>query len=147
MNKTRSAYKKHDSCHQDPNRARPAKGIQKMEELKCVECPFQAKCRAVLKTHRDAVHLKLRPYQCTECPYASARVGTLNIHMESLHGGMKKYKCEACPYVSNLRSVVERHHLGVHEKRMSYQGGDSTGSWFTISQFCSYLIHTFGVYV
>merc|ERR1712242_357100 len=68
---------------------------------------------ANLQRHREAVHLKLRPYECTKCDKKFTDATPLRYHMK-LHdaGDTRNYECDICK-----KTYKTEHMLTAHKQR------------------------------
>ena len=62
-----------------------------------------------------------KKFKCEECPYAALLKTNLQRHVKGVHEKGKPYKCEKCPYAASLKKNLQRHVKGVHEKAKPFR--------------------------
>ena len=91
-----------------------AKKNHNLSVYKCDECKFTTPKRSNLSSHKNSVHLGIKPHKCDHCSYATGHPSNLKAHMRT-HGGAKSktFECLTCD-----KSFSKRWNLEVHKKRV-----------------------------
>ncbi|GAB0497226.1 hypothetical protein MMPV_008550 [Pyropia vietnamensis] len=86
---------------------------------KLVRCP-ERNCTASflydcqLKTHRDTVHLRLRPFSCSRCAKSYGTLGHLKEHVSLVHDKQRPFTCGSCGARCRTRGHLNLHHRLKH---------------------------------
>ena len=80
----------------------------------CDECGRGFRVPSLLKTHVDAVHLKLKPYKCEDCDFVVSDPSVLRRHVTRVHYHVI-HQCNFCNYNSGYKHDVTRHTRKKHQ--------------------------------
>ena len=70
-------------------------------------------CHALLKMHKDTVHLGMKNFYCQDCDFTESRKGNLRVHQQAVHLGMK-LQCPECDFQTKKISYPFVHKQDVH---------------------------------
>ena len=80
----------------------------------CDECGRRFRVPSFLKTHVDAVHLKLKPYKCEDCDFVVSDPSVLRRHVTRVHYHVI-HQCNFCNYSSGYSNNITRHTKAKHQ--------------------------------
>ena len=79
--------------------------------VKCPECAFTAKTRALLADH-VLIHAEKGTFSCAQCDYITKTAKCLKTHVKNIHSGEKKkllFECSLCDFTSNTKKTCDAH--------------------------------------
>jgi len=103
-----------------------AGSIKKHEQTKhegiTETCDICGKNYKDVKSHKKAVHFKVRPFKCPHCPYGALNNNSLKNHVIAKHtGNVHRKLCPHCPMrVKNLEFHIENTHVNPQPKDKKY---------------------------
>ena len=97
----------------DAVRAEGATAQKVAKKCPCSQCDKSFKFPSKLKTHFDAVHLKLKPHKCADCDLVFAQKDKLVSHVKSAHGD--GFVCPQCSKPYSSKKCLDDHISEIHE--------------------------------
>ena len=80
----------------------------------CDICGKVFKSRKGLKSHRNHVHEKLKPFECTICNKIFGHKGKLKVHIRTVHQKLRLHKCTICDKSYKEKVTLTKHEYAVH---------------------------------
>jgi len=104
--------------YQSNNAGNVIKHQQTIHEGLTEHCDECGKDYKDVKSHKRAVHLKVRPFKCPHCPYGALNNNALKNHIIAKHtGNVHRKLCPHCPMrVKDLESHIENTHVNPKPK-------------------------------
>lgn len=101
----------------------PAKPKKGKGNVQCDLCPVTVRDAGKLTQHKNAVHLKLKPFDCNQCGKKFSLKSNMQHHMKTVHSDVRAFKCNLCDYRSKSaehlrlhKNMHKRHDLIGHKK-------------------------------
>lgn len=90
----------HQTTHEDR---------EKFKIFECPSCPRRFAKPAHLKSHEEAVHLKLKPFGCPLCSRTFYNKENMNNHLRFVHLREKPLKCDECGKEYRTKITLHAH--------------------------------------
>jgi len=90
----------------------------------CDQCSATYKQKYNLKIHRDAVHLKIKPYykirrfECDQCQEQFYRRRELKKHYDNVHFNTQRVQCHSCSAIFTTKNSLKIHIQKVHKEEI-----------------------------
>ena len=80
----------------------------------CIDCSYSTNNKSSLKTHREAVHLKIK-HKCKKCDFQASLKVSVNDHVKRVHL-QEKFYCDFCDFSTSWKRTLKLHAMSVHER-------------------------------
>lgn len=91
---------------------------QLRDRFPCDQCNALLSTKHTLKTHKDSVHIGIKPWSC-QCGKSFAQKSTLEKHIKSVHENIREFECSVC-----LKKFSSAPYLTMHKELMHSAEGE-----------------------
>ena len=105
----------HEPRHNhSPGEEKIAKNSKEKFSPLCDICGKVYKSQKGLKSHRNHVHDKFKPFECTICNKSFGHKGKLKVHIRTVHQKLRLHKCTICDKLYKEKVTLTKHEYAVH---------------------------------
>ena len=97
------------------NRHKKRRHTKQDKRFSCDQCDYRTMTKQTLETHKNGVHLGLRPFKCKACGQGFTQNAHMNSHYQRVHLGLKPYKCKYCDKSVSSNQEMKLHLAAIHD--------------------------------